>query len=85
MKTDFTVLKGFRVFRHLSILGIFNHLICNRIMKSKTLVSYAPNIYKISCIFPGKTITNLFISSTFNKMFTGGNTLTDVKNTTKHF
>lgn len=72
------VYKGYRVYRHLSFTNILNHIICNRIMKSKSLVSIAPSMYNISSKFPGKIVTNWVLNSTFNKMLTAGNTLEDL-------
>ena len=75
MNTKISNLKNLRVYRHLSISQLLSHLACNRIMKSRLLVAAAPSIYQYLCYFPGKTLTNLFISSTFNRMFTLGNSL----------
>jgi hypothetical protein len=47
-------------------------------MKNKALVAIAPTIYNLSSKFPGKTITNWVLNSTFNKMLTAGNTLEDL-------
>jgi hypothetical protein len=84
MYKNLQLYKNLRVYKHLSIVGILNHLICNRIMKSKILVAAAPALYRAASRFPGKTITHWFIGNTFNRVFTGGNRIEDLETSTKH-
>jgi len=79
MKSSLSVYKGYRVYRHLSFMAIVNHMICNRIMKSKFIVEMTPSLYNVASKFPGKMITNWVVNSTFNKMLTAGNTLADLQ------
>jgi hypothetical protein len=53
-------------------------------MKSKFLVAAAPSIYNYLCFFPGKTLTNLLMQSTFNQMFTLGNSLDQLAHNSQH-
>ena len=78
MNTKISHLKTLRVYRHLSFFQIFSHLVCNRVMKSNLLVASAPYLYDFCRFFPGYKITNWVISNTFNKMFTGGKSLTEL-------
>jgi hypothetical protein len=48
-------------------------------MKSKFLVAMTPALYDVATKFPGKTITNWVLNSTFNTMLTAGNTLADLQ------
>lgn len=75
MNTKISHLKTLRVYKHLSYLQLFSHLICNRVMKSHLFVASAPSIYNFCRFFPGHKITNWVISNIFNKFFTGGNSL----------
>jgi hypothetical protein len=75
MNPNLQFYKNLRVYGHLSFYQIINQLVCNRLMTSKSLVAASPSLYKAACRFPGKTITNWFIGSTFNRIFTGGNQL----------
>jgi len=75
MNTKISNLKHLRVYRHLSHLQLLNHLLCNRVIKSSLLVSAAPALYRYLCYFPGKTITNFLVGSTFNRLFTLGSSL----------
>lgn len=84
MSRNLQLYKNLRVYRHLSIPGIFNHLICNRVMKSKTLVAAAPTLYRAATRFPGKTLTHWLIAATFNRVFTGGNRIEDLEAATSH-
>jgi hypothetical protein len=64
-----------RVYKQLPLGSLLNLMLCNRIMKSKPLVTHANKIYKLSnCIF-GKQITNALINRTFCRALTAGNTL----------
>ena len=84
MNNNISFFKRFRVYRHLSFLGILNHMFCNRLIKSKTLVANAPSLYKLSCTFPGKYLTNAIFRLTFNKLFTGGNSTEEVKRSAEY-
>lgn len=76
--------KNLRAYGHLSFYQIINQIICNRLMTSKHLVSASPYLYRAACRFPGSIITNWFIGNTFNRIFTGGNRLEDLKGSTRH-
>jgi hypothetical protein len=84
MNTNLQSYKNLRVYRHLSLLGIINHIICNRVMKSQFLVSVSPALYQAARRFPGKTITHWLIGSTFNRVFTGGNKIEGLEESTRH-
>jgi hypothetical protein len=84
MNKNLQFYKNLRVYKHLSLLGILNQLLCNRIMKSKLLVAAAPALYNACKIFPGKTITHGFIGATFNRVFTGGAHIEDLEASTRH-
>ncbi len=84
MKVNPQIYKNLRPFKHLSFFGIINHIFCNRIMTSKLLVSAAPTLYQAACKFPGKTITHFVINSTFCRLFTGGNKLSDLQLYSRH-
>lgn len=84
MNTNLAIFKSLRVYRHLSILGLLNQIACNRVMKSKMLVAAAPSLYKTALRVPGKWITHAMIGSTFNKVFTGGNSLEEVSQASAH-
>lgn len=73
MNTNLQAYKNLRVYRHLSVLGILNQMLCNRLMKSKALVAATPALYRAAIRFPGKTITHWLVGSTLNRIFTGGN------------
>lgn len=72
MSKNLQLYKNLRVYKHLSFFGILNHLICNRIMKSRTLVAAAPTLYRAATRFPGPLITHTAIAATFNRVFTAG-------------
>lgn len=84
MSINLAYFKSLKIYSHLKVSSLLNHIFCNRIMHSKLLVSAAPSIYNILKFIPGKTITNWLISSTFNKVLTGGSSLTDVVSSSLH-
>lgn len=84
MSKNLQLYKNLRVYKHLSLVGVLNHLLCNRIMKSKTLVAAAPGLYKAATRFPGSFITHSFIAATFNRIFTAGTRIEDIATSSAH-
>lgn len=84
MSTNLQLYKNLRVYRHLNFYEIINAIICNRVMKSRMLVAAAPALYKFACRFPGKAVTHFVVGNTFNRVFTGGNSLESVERSTFH-
>ena len=84
MNTNLQLYKNLRVYRHLNFYAILNALLCNRLMKSSMLVSAAPALYRAACRFPGKTVTHFVVGNTFNRVYTGGNSLDSVERSTFH-
>ena len=64
-----------RIYKKLTLIQIFNLMMCNKIMKSKTLVSNSPYLYNLSIKLCSRKLTNFFINKTFCKALTAGNTL----------
>ena len=50
-------------------------MMCNKIMKSKTLVANSPYLYNLSIKLCSRKLTHFFINKTFCKALTAGNTL----------
>ena len=50
-------------------------MMCNKIMKSKTLVSNSPYLYNLSVKLFSRKLTHFIINKTFCKALTAGNTL----------
>lgn len=63
------------IYRQLSIMGIVNLMLCNRVMTFKPLVSHAPLLYRYSRKIFSPIITDFLIKQTFCKALTAGNTL----------
>lgn len=84
MNTNLQLYKNLRVYRHLNFYAIINAIVCNRVMKSKALVAAAPALYRTASKFPGKTVTHFVVGNTFNRVFTGGNSLNSVEKNTFH-
>lgn len=64
-----------RVYKNMTIGGIINSMICNRIMKFPTIVKHSRNIYDFSSKIFSKTFIDYIITNTFCKTLTAGNTL----------
>jgi hypothetical protein len=71
------VYKHLRVYKRLTLPLLFNDMLCNRAMKMSALVDLAPTIYHISTKLIGKNFVNSILSSTYCKIFTAGNTISE--------
>ena len=74
-----------RVYKHMTTLNILNSMICNRIMKSPTLVKNSRAMYEFSSKILGKKIVNWFVTLTFCKTLTAGNSLTEANQISDYF
>lgn len=72
MNKNLQFYKRFRPHSHLTIWGLINQMLSNRILKSSILSSILPPIYNLAIKFPGKYIANWLVCNTLARAYTGG-------------
>jgi len=72
MQGGLTTYKLLRIYSHKPLLTIFNLLLCNRLLSSKTMMRNAASFYGAARYLPGKTITDWLINRTISRAFTAG-------------
>lgn len=74
-----------RVYKNQSTPDILNLMLCNRLMKNKSLVAKSAKLYKYSRTIFGSTITNFVLNNTFCRALTAGNTLQEASAVSDQF
>lgn len=54
-----------RVYKNKSLYAILNTLLCNKLMRSKRLVSNSPFLYKYATRIVGKSLPSFILKKTF--------------------
>ncbi len=85
MKNTAKSFYSLRVYKNLPTSAILNLMLCNRLMKNKSLVANAANLYKYSRRVFGSGITNFMLNRTFCRALTAGNTLEEAEAVSEQF